>query len=182
MACIVEAPMDRRRLIKHHPVAVGTTSEARSRVSQVESAAELTLKVDENPGLQVPRVDEVAGGEDVAVGHDVRFGISGRRRVRGPSAPCPVGIPLSVGGERHGSAGEIDALRPGDCGEEQNVAAGGGGGGAEGAVLHFAWLGEKVRQLWRMRGWETCKEECGSEASGAWTFSCRLKFYHRAIL
>jgi hypothetical protein len=117
MACIVEAPLCRRRLVKHHSIAVGTTSEARSRVSQVERAAELTLEVDENPGLQVPRVDEVAGGEDVAVGDDVRFSIGGRWGVRGPRAPCPVGIALSIGGGRHWGASEINALGLRNCGE-----------------------------------------------------------------
>jgi hypothetical protein len=151
MACIVEAPLDWRRFIKHHLIAVGTTSEARSRVSQVERAAELTLEVDENPGLQVPRVDEVTGGEDEAIGHDVRFGIGGRRGVTGPRAPRPVGIAVSIGGERHRCPSEINALGLGDCGKEENVAAGDGGGGAEGAVLHFAWLREKVRRLWRMK-------------------------------
>lgn len=143
MACIVEAPMDWRRLTKHHLIAVGTMSEARSRVSQVERAAELTLEVNKNPGLQVPRVDEVAGGEDVAIGHDVRFGIGGRRGVTGPRAPCPVGIAISIGGGRYRSPSEIDALGPGDCGEEENVAPGDRGGGAERAVLHFAWLRER---------------------------------------
>ena len=110
----------------------------------------------------MPRVDEVAGGEDVAVGHDVRFSIGGRWGVRGPRAPCPIGIALSIGGGRHWGASEINGLGLRNCGEEQNVTASDGGGGAEGAVLHLAWLGRKGQTVVEDEGGRRTKKSVGT--------------------
>ena len=131
----------------------------------------------------MPRVDEVAGGEDVAVGHDVRFSIGGRWGVRGPRAPCPIGIALSIGGGRHWGASEINALGLRNCGEEQNVTASDGGGGAEGAVLHLAWLGEKVRQLWRMRVGDVQRRvwERGEWHLDLWLSACILPWCYTVV-
>ena len=61
MACIVEVPLGWHRLIQHDRITVRAVREPRGRVAQVESAVELAVEVDEDPGLEVTGVDEVAG-------------------------------------------------------------------------------------------------------------------------
>ena len=150
VACVVEVSFGWHRLTQHDRITVRAVCEPRGRVAQVESAGELAVEVDKDPGLEVMGVNEVAGGEDAPVGDDVGSCVGGRRRGVRPGGACPVGISGTIRGGGDRGTSQVYALGLGNCGEQENVVAGHRGGGTKSAVLNFASLGERLGWLWGM--------------------------------